>query len=369
MIRLSAPHIDDGDVEAVVRALRSGQLVQAREVEAFESEMRDVIGARHAIAVSNCTSALHLSLLALGVGPGDEVIVPAFSWPATANVVAFIGAKPVFVDIEETSFSMQPEKLRDALKSRRAKAVIPVHPFGEMADMLAITAAAEAAGVPVVEDAACALGSSVNGVLAGRWGVLGCFSFHPRKAITTGEGGVAVTEIDEHARRLSALLNNGLDPLATSADFILPGLNQRMTEFQAALGRAQLKKLDTLLADRRAKATRYVSLLKGSRIATPKPRSSSSHVFQSFVVLVPKEVANRRDEIIRQMRGAGVEVTIGTHHIPLLSFYRQTFGHQAGDFPVTDDVASRAVSLPLHAYLTPDEQETVVHVLRESVGH
>lgn len=368
MIRLAAPHIDDNDVAAVERVLRSGHLVQGREVAAFEEELRTVVGSRHAIAVTNCTSALHLALIALGVKAGDKVIVPAFSWPATANVVASSGATPVFIDIDDSTFAMRPELLARSLREPGVKAVIPVHPFGEMADIAAIVKEAAATDVPVIEDAACALGAVDNGGPAGRWGAMGCYSFHPRKAITTGEGGAIVTEDGALARRLRMLRNHGLDPDAATPDFVLAGLNQRMTEFQAALGRTQLRKLDGLISERRRLARRYNDLLRGSGLVTPEPRSSSSHVFQSYVVLVPPELAAERNAIISRVRDAGVEVSIGTHHIPLLRWYRETFGYKVADFPVTDSVAARAITLPLHAYLTLADQDKVVEVLRAAVN-
>jgi len=366
VIRLAAPDIDDDDIAAVSGVLRSGQLVQGREVASFEAEVCALLGSSHAVAVGSCTAALHLALLALGIRPGDEVIVPAFSWPATANVVVFCGATPVFVDIDEQSFAMDSAGLSRAISSgNRIRAIIPVHPFGLMADIRRVMSEARTAGIPVIEDAACALGASIDGRPAGRWGTMGCFSFHPRKAVTTGEGGVIVTEDPVSARRLRMLRNHGQDPDAPSPDFVMAGLNQRMTDFQAALGRSQLRKLPALLTGRRAMAQRYDELLGDSTVRTPTAIEPSAHVYQSYVVLLRRERSGDRDAIIAQMRAAGVEASIGTHHIPLLRYYRTTFGYHAGDFPVTDTVASRAIALPLHSRLSPDDQARVVEVLRE----
>jgi perosamine synthetase len=369
MIRLAKPSIDAEDIAAVTATLRTGHLVQGHEVAAFEAELGGYLGGGNLVAVNSCTSALHLALLALDVREGDEVIVPAFSWPATANVVVRCGAQPVFVDIEETSFAMDVSALRNALeRSSQVKAVLPVHPFGEMADIEAIAGLCAERALPLIEDAACALGSSLENRRAGRWGLMGCYSFHPRKAITTGEGGAVVTDDTGLARRLRMFRNHGIDPAVASPDFVLAGLNQRMTELQAALGRSQLRKLDSLIASRRQRASRYDELLAGSNLRTPCVRTSSSHVFQSYVVLVPPHRAPDRDSIIMGLRERGVEASIGTHHIPLLRFYRERYGYHPGDFPATDSVASRAIALPLHSSLTVEEQVTVVDALRALAG-
>jgi len=364
VIQLARPHIDDDDIAAVTAVLRSGQLVQGPEVAAFESELSRFLGGGYVVAVNSCTSALHLALLSLGVRQGDQVIVPAFSWPATANVVVCCGARPVFVDIDDTSFALRPEALNSVLRSHeRVKAIVPVHPFGEMADMDGISEIASDRAIPIIEDAACALGSSFGGRFAGRVGLMGCYSFHPRKAITTAEGGAVVTEDEELARRLRMLRNHGLDPDAPAPDFMLAGLNQRLTEIQAALGRTQLRKLTTLIASRRNQASEYDKLFERSQIKTPVARASSTHVFQSYIVLIPENRATDRNEMIRELRQAGIEASIGTHHIPVLRYYRETFGYAAGDFPVTDNIASRAIALPLHPYVTAQEQARVAEAL------
>jgi perosamine synthetase len=369
VIRLAAPHITDDDVDAVVDVLRSGQLVQGREVAGLEGALCEVVGSKHAIAVTNCTSALHLALVALGIGPGDDVVVPAFSWPATANVVAFCGARPIFVDIDQRSFAMRPDALQSVLADHpRVRAILPVHPFGEMADIAAIASAGAACGVPIIEDAACALGALAGGAFAGRTGAMGCFSFHPRKAITTGEGGAIVTDDADLARRLRMLRNHGIDPDATTPDFAVAGLNQRMTEIQAALGRSQLRKFDWLIAGRRRLAARYNELFNGSSLQIPMPAEESAHVYQSYVVLLPTDRASDRNTIISRMRAEGIEVSIGTHHIPLLRFYATLFGFKKGDFPTTDSVAERAIALPLHAFLTDEEQIRVANTVQSMIG-
>jgi perosamine synthetase len=363
MIRLAVPSIDEEDVQAVAEVLSSGYLVQGPSVADFERRIAEHVGLAHGVAVSNCTAALHLALLALDVGPGGRVAVTTYSWPATANVIALCGAEPVFVDIDPITFNMDAERLADALRGHRVDAVLPVHAFGGMADMPRILAVAAEHGVPVVEDAACALGAHIGGRSAGAWGVMGCFSFHPRKAITTGEGGVVTTADARHARTLRILRNHGQDPDAPSPDFVLPGYNLRLTEFQASLGTSQMRKLEALVDARCRAAAVYDRLLADTCVRAPRAMEGSRHVYQSYVVLLPSDATPRRDDAIAALRQQGIEATIGTYHMPLTTYFRTRYGVRPGDFPVTDDVAGRAVSLPLHQSLRVEEQERVVAAL------
>lgn len=367
MIRLTIPSIEEDDLAAVRRVLLSGYLVQGREVAAFEDAIARYVGMTHAVAVANCTAALHLALLALEVGPGDLVAVTTYSWPATANVIALCGAKPAFVDVDPSTFNMSPDALEQALRRAPVKAILPVHAFGGMADMLRIGDIAARYGVPVVEDAACALGASLAGRMAGTWTVMGCFSFHPRKAITTGEGGAITTNDPVLARKLRVLRNHGQDPDAPAPDFILPGYNLRLTEFQAALGVSQMGKLERVIAARRDRAAHYDALFKNSLITPPAALPSSRHVYQSYVALLPVEAAPRQREIIAGLKCQGVETSIGTYHMPLTGYFRAQGGYRAGDFPCTDDVASRAISLPLYESITGEQQEVVVAALHHSM--
>ncbi|HEX7071079.1 MAG TPA: DegT/DnrJ/EryC1/StrS family aminotransferase [Rhodothermales bacterium] len=369
MLRLAVPSLDETDVAAVAEVLRTGFLVQGRHVEAFEHAVATYTGALHAVAVSNCTSALHLSLLAIGIGPGDVVAVPAYSWPATINVVALAGAEPAIVDVDPRTFNMDPSALEALFRQRRVSAVMPVHAFGGMAQMVEIAALAADRGVPVVEDAACALGATLDGVQAGRRGLTGCFSFHPRKAITTGEGGVVVTDDEDVAMRLRALRNHGLDPEARTADFMLPGFNARMTEFQGALGLRQMEKLTRILASRRHLARRYDELLAGTPVTPPRSIPGSTHAYQSYVVLLPDSVAHRRAEVIAGLRDAGFETTIGTYALPFIRYVREKYGFGAADFPNVSSIDPRALSLPLHEQVTERDQERVVSCLLALIDH
>jgi dTDP-4-amino-4,6-dideoxygalactose transaminase len=369
MIRLTVPSIEEDDLRAVRQTLISGRLVQGEQVAYFEKKLADIVGVRHAVAVSNCTAALHVSLLALGIGRGDKVAVTAYSWIATANVIELCGAEPVFVDIEPDTFNMDPVRLREVLQLQKAggkiKAVLAADIFGQIADFQQIESIADDYGLSVIEDAACSLGASLKGKAAGAWGNAGCFSFHPRKAVTTGEGGVVTTNDASLARTVRALRNHGLDPDAKEPDFIMPGFNYRMTEFQAALGQTQLAKLDRILAVRRQLASRYDRLLEGTPVVKPVPkRGRETHVYQSYVVLLPGKPASERAELIRGLKEAGVETTIGTWHMPMTSHFRNRYGFQRGNFPVSDDVFARAMTLPLFETMTPAEQEEVAGKLR-----
>ncbi len=254
MIRLTIPSIEEDDLQAVCEVLRSGYLVQGEKVKGFEETVAGFVGTKYAVAVSSGTAALHLALMALLTRPKDLVVVTAYSFVATANVIELCGAQPVFVDTQPDTFNMDPNCLEKTLNrlmantetAQRVKAILPVHSFGQMADMPAILDVARRYGLPVIEDAACALGAKLYGREAGTWGVMGCFSFHPRKAITTGEGGIITTNDETLARSLRALRNHGQDPDAKAPDFTFFGFNYRMTEFQAALGISQMGKVDRM---------------------------------------------------------------------------------------------------------------------------
>ena len=368
MIRLARPDIGEGEVSAAAEALRSGQLVQGPQVARFEAALCARLGAPCAAAVSNGTAALHVALLALGVGRGDRVAVATYSWPATANVIALCGAIPVFVDIEPVTCGMDPARLEDALaRHGDFRAVMPVHAFGAMAPMRAIRDICARHRVPIVEDAACALGSTLDGIPAGRWGRLGCFSFHPRKAATTGEGGAVVTDDPALLRRLRTLRNHGIDPDAVEADFVEPGFNYRLSEVQAAVGIVQLERLDAFIEGRRRLAAAYDRELAALPVEVPRSLAAEAHVYQSYVVLLPPDVAARRTALMQAMRAAGVETQIGTHHIPLLTYYRRALGGKPGDHPVSEAVAARALALPMHSSLTADDVSVVVDALRRAL--
>jgi perosamine synthetase len=368
MIRLSIPSIEADDLKAVQDVLETGFLVQGANVLAFEKAVANQVGTKFAVAVSNGTATLHLALLALDLRPGDMVIVTSYSWLSTANVIELCGAQPVFTDIEPDTFNMSIQSLQDTLErlmanrdtARRVKAILPIHAFGLMADMPRILEIAEQYGLPVIEDAACALGASQQGQQAGSWGVMGSFSFHPRKAVTTGEGGIITTNDPKIAWRLKVLRNHGLDPNASTPKFVMPGFNYRMTDFQAALGVTQMAKLERVVKARQVAAKRYDQLLQDSSLQSPTVPNGSEHVYQSYVTLLPEDAAANRAKLISDLRAEGIETNIGTWHMPLTDYYQKRYGYRLGDFPNADAVFARAFTLPLFEGITPEQQQYVV---------
>lgn len=375
MIRLTIPSVEEDDLQAMREVLASGYLVQGAKVAAFEKTVADYVGTKYAVAVSSGTAALHLGLLALSIQPGDLVVVTAYSFVATANVIELCGAQPAFVDIQPDTFNMDPNCLKETLNrliantdiAHRVKAILPVHTFGQMADMPAILELASRHGLPVIEDAACALGATIHGREAGTWGVMGCFSFHPRKAITTGEGGIITTNDPNVARRIRALRNHGQEPDKEAPDFIFPGFNYRMTEFQAVLGVTQMSKLDRIITARRRLAAHYDALLAKTPFQSPTVIPGSQPVYQSYVTLLPENSAPRRTDLIRHLKDQGIETTIGTWHIPLTTYFRSRYGYRTGDFPVTDQIFARSLTLPLYERLQEMQQATVVEELLEAL--
>jgi perosamine synthetase len=375
MIKLTIPSIEEDDLQAVREVLTSGCLALGPIVTAFEKAVAEYVGTKYAVAVSSGTAALHLTLLAKNVRPRDRVLVTSYSFIATANVIALCGAQPVFVDILPDTFNIDPDRLRKTLKqlmvnkskAQQVKAILPVHTFGQMADMAAVLELAQSYTLPVIEDAACALGATLQGRQAGAWGVAGCFSFHPRKPITTGEGGIVTTNDSALAHRLRVLRNHGQDPHTSSPEFIMPGYNYRMTEFQAAMGITQMNKLDRIIAARRRLASNYDLLLEGTPFQVPVVSSGNQPVYQSYVVLLPEGAIARRDHIIAALKEEGVETNIGTWNMPTTTYFRKRYGYRTGDFRVTDQIFARSLALPLYEKMSEYEQEKVVHVLQDLV--
>ena len=369
MIRIISPSIDADDKQAVCEVLDSGFLVQGKRVHEFESMLMDYTGAQHVIAVSSATAALQISLRAIGVERDDIVVVAAYSFTATANVIELCGAIPVFVDIEEPTFGMDPQKfsetldrlMQDPQTKDRVKAIMPVHIAGQLANIEEICKIAERYHIPVIEDAACALSARANGKSAGTFGVIGCLSFHPRKAITTGEGGAILTNDAGIDRMSRAFRNHGIDPCADKTDFICAGFNYRMTDMQGALGVSQMRKLDRIQNARMEGAKRYQTLLQDSPFVLP--RISERHCFQSYTINLPDSMAANRDAIIAGAREQGVEMVIGTWHMPMCRYYREKYGYHVGDFPVSDRVFQNSITLPLYLGLTKQEQMQVVDTL------
>lgn len=364
VLRLTIPDVGDEELAAIGEVLASGMLVQGRFVAAFEAGLAERVGTRHAVACSSGTAALHLALLALGVGPGDEVIVPAFTYPATGNVVALCGAMPVLADVLPDTFAVDPEQVAAKI-TKRTKAIMPVHPFGLSADMAALLPLADEQGVAVVEDAACALGATCGDRPCGSMGRLGCFSFHPRKAITTAEGGAVTTDDDALAERIRVLRNHGLVRTKGWPDFAVAGLNYRMSDVHGAIGAVQIGKLDAAVEARRRLARVYREALADIEWLTlPAEPPGRRHVYQTFVTVVDE--GRDRDALIAHLLVEGVESSIGTYALHLLSFYRRTCGHAPDDFPVARALFERTLSLPIYRGMTEADVAHVAEALRHA---
>lgn len=371
---------DERERRAVVEPLETGWLVQGPKVAAFEKAIAGRVGVPYARATTSCTTALHLGLLALGVRPGDRVFLPSFTYVATANAVEYVGAVPVLVDVDLETFNVDPEKMETAArKTRRATAVLPVHLFGLVADMKAIGVIARARRLRVLEDAACAVGSALEGRSAGAWGDAGAFSFHPRKLITTGEGGMVTTADPEVAAEVESLRNHGaavsdltrhLKGGSLLGEFDRLGYNYRMTDLQAALGLAQFEKLDRILEFRRARAARYDRMLsKLDWLATPSVPAGAFHSYQSYVVRLRMPLAKGapvRNRIMADLEARGISVRQGTHAVHLLGYYRRKYGYSPKDFPASTAADRLSISLPLFPQMTDEEQDRVVEALGDA---
>lgn len=373
-IPIAFPATGEEEWQAVREPLMTGWLTQGPRVAAFERAFAERHAVRNALATTSCTTALHLILAAMGIGAGDEVIVPAFTWVATANVVLYCGARPVFVDVDRKTFNMDPARVAEKITSR-TKAIILVHLFGLCADVDAIEASAP--GIPLIEDAACAVGSAYKGRWAGSLGHAAAFSFHPRKSITTGEGGMVTTGDDDLADKVKMLRNHGAgvseeERHRGSRPYLLPdfnvvGFNYRMTDLQAAVGLVQLSKLDALLAERRRWAVFYTrELADVPWLLTPHVPAGYAHGWQAYVCYVNEDEAPvPRNAIMETLNAKGIGVRPGTHAVHMLGLYREKFGIQPEEFFVARDCDRYAMAIPLHNRMTAEDFQYVVKAIKE----
>jgi perosamine synthetase len=364
-VPFARPTLRGHEGAAVAEAVASGWVSQGPRVRAFERAFATRVGAAEAVATSNCTTALHLALHVSGVGAGDEVIVPSLSFIATANAVWQCGAVPVFADIDPETYNLDPVAVERAI-TPATKAIMPVHQIGLPADMDPILALAEARGLAVVEDAACAIGAAYKGRPIGSVGPLSCFSLHPRKVITTGEGGMITTEDAELAERLRRLRQHAMDvsDLARhgAKDVVFEGYpergwNYRMTDMQAALGLCQLEDLDDILAARRRVAERYQEALAGlPGIAIPTTPDYALRTWQSYAVRITADAPLDRTELMRALLRDGIQTRRGVMAI----HHEDAYADPALDLPHTDAAAREAMMLPLFTDLTEEQQDYVV---------
>jgi len=372
-IPIAKPHTGEDEWLACRDPILSGWLTQGPKVAAFQDAFAQRHQVRHAFATTSCTTGLRLILAAMDIGPGDEVIVSSFTWVATANIVVHCGATPVFADIDPATYNLDPARVAERV-TPRTRAVIPIHLFGLCADVEAIAAAAP--GVPIVEDAACAVGAGYKGRPAGGLGRAAAFSFHPRKVITTGEGGMVTTDDDALAARIDSLRNHGASVPEEQRhrgpkpyvlpEFHLPGFNFRMTDLQGAVGLVQMEKLDRLLAERRRLAARYDEALASVPwLRTPRAGEEYEHSYQSYVCMVDESRAPApRNALMEALQQKGVSTRPGTHAVHLLAYYRDRFGCAPEDCPAARDGDRLSMAIPLHNCMDDADLDYVVDAIR-----
>lgn len=375
VIQIAQPVTGEDEWLAMRESIESGWLTHGPKVNAFERAFGKRHNVEHALACTSATTGLHLALAAIGVGPGDEVIVPAFTWVATANAVLYCGATVVLCDVDRVTYNID---IQDAVRrvTPRTKAIIPVHLFGLCADIPALRAQLPAQ-VRIIEDAACAAGGSLGNTCAGALGDVGVFSFHPRKSITTGEGGMVTTNDAAIAETCMMLRNHGASISEEQRhhgakpyilpDFNLLGFNYRMTDLQGSVGIVQLQKLDGFIDERAKWAKWYKAQLSDIKwLRQPQEPKDGRHAWQSYVTYVdPQAAPMPRNDLMQLLQERGISTRPGTHAVHMLGYYRERFGYAADDFPGARDCDRNTMAIPLHNRMTEDDYHYVANALRK----
>jgi perosamine synthetase len=374
IIPIALPSVGEEEWLATKEVFMSGWLTQGPKVKEFEQKFGAYHQAKHSLATTSCTTALHLGLAAMGVKEGDEVIVPAFTWVSTANSILYCGAKPVFADVSIETNNIDPRSLKK-LRTAKTKAIIPVHLFGLCADIDAIKD--ELPGIKILEDCACAAGATYKGRFAGTLGDMGAFSLHPRKSITTGEGGVLTTNDDQLGELADCLRNHGASVSEEQrhvgpkpyllADFHEMGFNYRMTDFQGAIGTVQLGKLDRFINERNEWANYYSNELESIPwLKTPKVPSGWRHAWQAYVCYVdPDKAPMARNSIMEILQDKGISTRPGTHAVHNLGFYKKKFGYKPEDFKNAYLCDQQTLAIPLFNKMTKEDFDYVIAALKD----
>jgi perosamine synthetase len=368
-IPLSSPDIDPADVDAVVEVLRSTQLSLGPTGPRFEQAFTEYTGARHAVAVNSGTSGLHLAVIALGIGQGDEVVTTPFSFVASTNCFLFEGAKPVFADIDPVTWDLDPAAAEAAI-TPRTRALLPVHVFGRPCRIEAFVEIGRRRGLRVLEDPCESLGSAVGGRMTGTFGDAGVFAFYPNKQITTGEGGVIVTNDDTIADLCRSLRNQGRGAGGGWLEHVRMGFNYRLSDIQAALGLSQMARLESFVAMRQRVFDRYGEALRdvGGIVVPAPPRRDERVSWFVYVVRLADEFDREdRDAVLAYLRGRGIGCRNYFVPIHLQNYMRERFGFREGQFPVTEAVAARSIALPFHNRVGESEVAAVAGALREAI--
>ncbi|MFL0251070.1 DegT/DnrJ/EryC1/StrS family aminotransferase [Clostridium neuense] len=365
MIRLSLPYITEDEIKEVTEVLNSRYLVQGEKVKQFEKVISSYLKVKYCIAVSSGTAALHLALLAIGIKKGDEIIVPDFTFPATANSVELTGANTKFVDINLDSFCIDEDKLEEKI-TEKTRAIIPVQEFGQSADMDKIMDIARRYKLRVIEDAACALGAEYKGKKVGTIGDIGCFSFHARKPITTGEGGILVTNDEEIAKKVEILRNHGEEIINGKVDFVEAGFNYRMTDIQAAIGIAQMKKIKEMMDYRRQIAYEYNKFLKDEALLTfPCEKNYGRHIYQTYHILLNKSI--NREFVKGKLKEKGIESNLGAYAVHCQSYYRNKYKFNDKDFQNSIYAYENGLALPMYQELDLKEIKFICDCIKKSI--
>lgn len=360
-LRLAEPRFGPEAAAAIQEVLSTGRLTQGPKVEAFERAIARFCGTRSAIATTSATTALELTLAALDVGPGDEVIVADFTYPATANAVVQRHAQPRLVDVDPETYCIDPAAVLDVVGSRTA-AVVAVDVFGLAADYRALEPALAELGIPLICDAACSLGGAIDERRCGTFGLASCFSFHPRKSLTTGEGGMITTDDRDLAERLRRLRNHGSERVGSRARFVEPGFNYRMSEINAALGLVQVEQFEQTVARRRSLAEAMTTALADLEMIRPqRVPAGVRHPYQAYVVTLPDWLD--RDRVIAELARRGIEATLGTYALHAEPAFQRACSTSPGDLPASHQLSQRTLALPVHQRMTVEDVERIASAL------
>lgn len=373
-IQIAQPTTGEEEWQAVKDSIISGWLTQGPKVRQFEKSFSEKYKIKHTLAVSSCTSGLHLALAAMGVGPGDEVIVPAFTWVSSANAVLYCGATPVFVDVSIDNFNIDINQIAKKITDK-TKAIIPVHLFGLCVDIDLIKSIIPN-NIKILEDAACAAGAIYKDKYAGTLGDISSFSFHPRKSITTGEGGMVATQNSYYYELMDQMRNhgatvseeerhNGSKPYILP-DFNLLGFNYRMTDLQGSIGMVQLEKLKSLIKERSKWAKWYNEKLSDIKwLKLPQEPNNGKHGWQSYVTYVEPNLSPfPRNQVMEKLKEMGISSRPGTHAVHMLSFYQNRFGIKPSDYPGAKACYENSMAIPLHNQMVKEDYEYIVSALR-----
>jgi dTDP-4-amino-4,6-dideoxygalactose transaminase len=367
MLKLAKPDISEAAIAQIADVIRTGNLIQGRNVRDFETALEKYFCVKHAVACSSGTAALHLSLLVMSINTDDEIISPAFTFPATANVVIRSGGKVVLADISPDDLCLDPRELEKVI-TNRTKAIIIVHEFGQSAQIDEITALADKQGIKINQDAASPIGTAYYGQKVGTFGLVGCFSFHPRKVITTGEGGAVITNNDKIAERLRMYRNHGIEIKDGSQEFVEAGLNYRMTEIQAVLGLHQLPELENIIKKRFYQAQYYNNIFANtSCIQLPRVIPSRSSIYQTYHIIVANHI--NRNKLIETLRSAGIEAGIGAQALNCTTYYQQKYGYRPEDFPNATRAHRQGIALPIGHHLGDNDIQHIAETLLKALEH